>query len=264
MIPKIMGILNCTPDSFSDGGRYLAADLAVRHGVQLRQDGADWVDVGGQSTRPGATPVSVEEELERVMPVVSALTKEGVPVSIDTFQPEVARQALDVGANFLNDVTGFRNMEMRRLAQEYKPDICIMHMRGEPLTMQMNPHYDDVVHEVWSELEATAKEMEKIGLKPKQIYLDPGIGFGKSTEHNLQLLRQLGPHHWPVLIGVSRKSFLGRILGTEDEPAPIEERGWATLATEIFTAERGVAMIRTHAVRPLSDAFKVLRRLSSN
>lgn len=263
----LMGILNVTPDSFSDGGLYLDREAAVRHGLNLIGAGADIVDVGGESTRPGAQPVSVEEEIDRTAPVVEALAKAGAVVSIDTQKAPVARAAIEAGAAVVNDVGGLRDPEMVDLLREKAGlglSVCVMHMKGTPQTMQELAKYDDVVSEVEGYLLAQAGLAEASGLPRCRVWLDPGIGFGKTTEHNLALLRatgRLAEHGYPVLIGVSRKSFLGRILGGESTPLPTDQRLEATLAAELFAVERGAKIVRTHDVRATSLALKTQQRL---
>lgn len=250
--PALMAILNVTPDSFSDGGQFRTPEEAIGRGLALMAEGADLVDVGGESTRPGSQSVALEVELERVLPVVEGLVRAGVPVSIDTSKPDVARAALAAGVQVLNDVTGFRQEAMREVALEFRPAVVAMHMQGIPATMQAAPAYDDVVEEVTSELVQTAHELTASGLEPSQVWLDPGIGFGKSYEHNLLLLRHLSrlvSHGFPVLVGVSRKTFLGRILGG-DHPAPVADRFEASLAAQLWCQAAGARIIRCHDVRP--------------
>lgn len=243
-----MGILNVTPDSFSEGGLHFAAADAIRSGQKMVEDGADLIDVGGESTRPGAESVTVEEEIRRTIPVVSALAKLGLAVSIDTMKPQVARAALDAGAFLINDVSGFRNPAMRELVQDRKPTVCIMHMQGEPRTMQANPNYGDVVEEVRDYLLGVASELD---LSMDQIWIDPGIGFGKTIQHNLNLIRNLESlvqTGHPVLVGVSRKSFIGRLLSKTDQPLPVEDRLEGTLAAQVVVQMKGARVIRAHDV----------------
>jgi len=243
-----MGVLNVTPDSFSDGGRYPTLTAAIDHGVEMAEQGAGIIDVGGESTRPGADPVSEGDELDRVVPVVEGLVERGVAVSIDTAKPVVARAALEAGAVVVNDVTGLSDPRMAPLAAESSAGVVIMHMQGQPRTMQDDPHYDDVVGEVRDFLVARARLAEEAGVSRDRIAIDPGIGFGKSFEHNLTLLRNLTvlvDTGYPVLLGASRKAFLGRILGGS-VPAP--ERDPATGATVALAIEQGVAIVRVHNV----------------
>ena len=261
--PALMGILNVTPDSFSDGGLHLDPEQAVAAGRQMVADGADLVDVGGESTRPGAEPVTEAEELRRVVPVVQALCAEGIRVSIDTTKPVVAEACLAAGAVVLNDVTGFQNPELREVCARFGATACIMHMQGEPRTMQSNPSYDDVVGEVAAYLGAQAQLVQAAGVR--KVWVDPGIGFGKTTAHNLALLRHMGALTalgYPVLIGLSRKAFLGRILGTEAEPLPTSEREEATLAANLFAAAHGARILRVHNVRGHARSLRAWRALT--
>ena len=254
--PLIMGIVNVTPDSFSDGGLFLDADAAIAHGRQLAAEGAGILDVGGESTRPGADPVSVEEESRRVVPVVEGLADRGLEVSVDTSKVEVARAALDAGAALVNDVTAFRSApELAGLVAERGARCCLMHMLGEPRTMQTDPRYEDVVDEVRAFLEQRLAFAVSEGIPESRIWLDPGIGFGKTVEHNLELLRRLpeivaiGP---PVLVGTSRKSFLGKIGG-----AAVSGRLGGTIASNLIAWERGARIFRVHDVAPIADALAV-------
>ncbi len=252
MKPLIMGILNVTPDSFSDGGQFLDAPLAVRAGRQMAADGADWIDVGGESTRPGSEAVSVDEELRRVVPVIEGLASSGLKVSVDTQKPEVARLALEAGAAMINDVNGLRDEKMFDVISDHRPSVCIMHMQGSPATMQHNPTYADVAQEVLDFLVAQAKRVQMLGVQKDRIYLDPGFGFGKTAEHNVQLMRSL--HRFvgtgfPVLVGVSRKSWIGQISVGKGEPSlPVSEREEGTIAVQSYAQIVGASMIRTHNV----------------
>jgi dihydropteroate synthase len=245
-----MGILNVTPDSFSDGGLHFDRRDAVDAALRMIQEGADLIDVGGESTRPGAEPVSVEEEIRRTVPVIESLASKSIYVSIDTMKPEVARVALDAGAFLVNDVSGLRNPEMLELIHDRKPHVCIMHMQGEPRTMQANPSYEDVVEEVRSYLLNVAVSLKT--LSPNQVWIDPGIGFGKTIDHNLSLLHHLDrlvETGFPVLVGVSRKSFLGKILGEKGAPPQSGDRLEATLAAQIVAQVKGARVIRAHDVK---------------
>lgn len=260
MMPKILGILNVTPDSFSEGGRFTLVDQAVSHAQQMIADGAAMVDIGGESTRPGSDPVSVDEELARVMPACEKLASLGIPFSIDTSKPEVAASALDAGASLVNDVNGLRDLEMMDLVTKRNCPVCIMHMQGKPKVMQTNPAYRDVVLEVLEFLTRQAEQVENSGVSPENIWIDPGIGFGKTLEHNLSLIRHLETFvqtGFPVLLGVSRKSYLVKILGDCDPSDRLE----GTLATELYGAQQGVAWIRTHDVKGLSRALTVQSRI---
>lgn len=256
MIPKILGVLNVTPDSFSDGGEWMDRERALEHAVQMMAEGADFIDVGGESTRPGSLAVEVNEELRRVVPVVSDLVSKGIPVSIDTKKPLVAEMALELGASLLNDVSGFRDPKMLEVVQRFKPIVCVMHMQGDPQSMQQNPHYENVVQEVREWLTATAVRLTELGLTKEKIWIDPGIGFGKTLEHNLELLRHLKELvgvGFPVLIGVSRKRFLGTIL----EGAEAKDRLEGALATQVLAQQAGVHAIRTHDVAATVKAARV-------
>lgn len=259
--PALMGILNVTPDSFSDGGRHFGQSEAVDWGLKLFDEGADLVDVGGESTRPGAEPVPEEEELRRVIPVVRALARRGIPVSIDTMKPQVARAALSEGAFLVNDVSGLRSEEMVHVCAEAKCHVCIMHMLGEPRTMQANPVYADVVAEVSRYLECQAESAQNNGIPADRIWIDPGFGFGKTVAHNLELVRrfdELPRLGYPVLAGVSRKSFIGKVLGAEESPLPVEERLSGTLAVQAVLQMKGARVIRAHDVKESRQAIELV------
>jgi dihydropteroate synthase len=250
----IMGVLNVTPDSFSDGGAHPDAPSAIRAGIAMAEEGADWIDVGGESTRPGAAAVPDAEELKRVLPVVLGLVREGLRVSIDTRKTSVAAVCLEMGAGMVNDVTALSAPSMAEVCAAYGCTVCLMHMQGEPSTMQAAPSYEDVVEEVRAYLLSRAAFAEAKGIARKRIWIDPGIGFGKTVEHNLSLLHHLGrltKTRYPVLLGVSRKSFLGRITGA-DEP---RDRIEGALATQVLGQAQGVKMIRTHDVRATRRAI---------
>jgi dihydropteroate synthase len=254
---RIMGVVNVTPDSFSDGGLFLDTDDAVRHSLELVAEGADILDVGGESTRPGAEPVTEDEERRRVIPVLERVAdaQPRVQLSIDTSKPEVARAALDAGATCVNDVTAFRAAPaMAGLVAERGVECCLMHMLGEPRTMQDDPRYDDVVSEVKAFLEERLAFAVAEGVPEERVMLDPGIGFGKTLEHNLELLRRLDEIAVgrPVVVGTSRKSFLGRITGRE-----VGERLPGTIATNVLALERGASVFRVHEVAPVRDALAV-------
>jgi dihydropteroate synthase len=253
-----MGIVNVTPDSFSDGGLFLDADAAVEHGHRLAAEGASILDIGGESTRPGAEPVSAEEESERVLGVVERLAADGAArISIDTTKHVVAQEALDAGATIVNDVSAFRfDPEMAGLVAERDVDCCLMHMLGEPRTMQEDPRYDDVVSDVKAFLEERLAFAVSEGVAEERVWLDPGIGFGKTVEHNLELLRRLDEIvaiGRPVVIGTSRKSFLGKLAGGRDE----SDRVPGTIATNVLALERGAAVFRVHDVAQNADALAV-------
>jgi len=254
-----MGIVNVTPDSFSDGGLYLDPAKAIQHGHDLAAEGADWLDIGGESTRPGSEGVSLEAELERVIPVVEALAGPngpGVPVSIDTSKAEVARRAVEAGAQMINDVTALRgDPEMAEVCAESGAEVCLMHMLGEPRTMQEDPRYDDVVGEVRDFLAERMAAAVDAGVAEEKILLDPGIGFGKTLEHNLALiggLPEIAVLRRPLLVGPSRKRFIGEISGSDTE-----DRLAGTIAACIASAQRGVAILRVHDVGPVRQALAV-------
>jgi dihydropteroate synthase len=254
--PIVLGVVNVTPDSFSDGGRWLDPARAIRHGRDLVAEGAAILDVGGESTRPGAAPVAADEELRRVVPVLEGLA--GVPArrSIDTTKAVVARAALDTGADLVNDVTALRaDPELAGLVAERGAEVCLMHLRGEPRTMQDDPRYDDVVSDVKAFLEERLAFAVAAGIAEERVWLDPGIGFGKTIEHNLELLRRLDELvalGRPVLVGTSRKTFLGRITGRA-----AGERLPGTIATNVLALQRGAAAFRVHDVRPVAEALTV-------
>jgi len=257
MGPLIMGILNVTPDSFSDGGEWFAFESAIEHARRLVAEGADILDVGGESTRPRAEPVAVDEELRRVVPVVQALRGAGVQISVDTAKLTVAEAAVAAGATYVNDVTAFRQEpEMAGFVADRGCDCCLMHMLGEPRTMQDDPRYDDVVDDVRAFLEERVEFAVREGVREERIMVDPGIGFGKTLEHNLALLARLAEIvtlGFPVVIGTSRKSFLGRLTGRQDP----HDRVAATVATTVLALERGASVFRVHDVAPTRDALAV-------
>jgi dihydropteroate synthase len=255
--PLVMGVVNVTPDSFSDGGMYLDVHAAVEHGHELVRDGAAIVDVGGESTRPGAEPVPVEVELERVIPVVERLAQGGATVSVDTRKGAVAEQALQAGARVVNDVWAFRDdPSLAGLVAGAGAWCCLMHMRGsDPRTMQDEPVYDDVVADVKAFLEERLAFAVAEGVPEERVWLDPGIGFGKTLEHNLELLRRLDEIvsiGRPVVVGTSRKSFLGKLTGRDPR-----DRVAATTATNVIALERGASVFRAHDVREAVDALTV-------
>ena len=242
----VMGVLNVTPDSFSDGGRFVETDAAIAHGLKLHDDGADLVDVGGESTRPGADSVPASTEIDRVVPVVAALAARGVVVSVDTFKAEVAAAALDAGALIVNDVTALGDPQMAPLVAQDGAGLVLMHMQGEPRTMQQDPQYEDVVEDVSRALMAAAAEAIDAGVLKESICLDPGIGFGKLLTHNLDLLA-VGVAHladlgYPVLVGASRKAFIAEILG------PTDDRDPASGAAHVLAIASGASIIRSHNV----------------
>ncbi len=255
----VMGVVNVTPDSFSDGGRFISVEAAAAHGEALVAAGADLLDIGGESTRPGSASVDTEEELRRVVPVVAALSRRLplVPLSVDTSKPEVARKAVEAGAQLVNDITGLESEAMLRVVAELRVCACAMHMQGTPRTMQRDPTYDDVVAEVLDSLEAKLRRAEAAGIERHRVLVDPGIGFGKTLEHNLFLLKHLASLRLlgaPVLLGPSRKAFLGALTGGK----PPEARDVATAASVAAVAvSRGADVVRVHDVASTRDAVAV-------
>jgi len=262
--PLIMGIVNLTPDSFSDGGRYEQVDAAITHACALQDAGADILDIGGESTRPGARQVSAEEELRRVLPVLEALRDVGVPISVDTCKPAVMRAVLDAGADMVNDICGFRSDAAVAAVAASNCGLCAMHMQGEPRTMQDAPTYQNVVSEVADFLAARARALRAAGVERGRIVLDPGIGFGKTVAQNLTLLRDLATlraltEHYPLLIGVSRKSMVGHITGK-----PVDQRLPGSLAAMLAGVARGASIVRVHDVAATVDALAVWRAIQTN
>ncbi|MFH1877958.1 MAG: dihydropteroate synthase [Candidatus Omnitrophota bacterium] len=255
----LMGVLNVTPDSFSGGSVYNDTGLAVEKAERMVQEGADILDIGGESSRPGALPVPVEEELARVLPVLEAVKRAniGIPVSIDTYKSRVAEQALMKGADIINDITALRgDPAMAGVIAAYSAGVVLMHMKGNPENMQMDPVYGDIVEELLSYLACSVKTAEKNGICPEKIFIDPGIGFGKTTEHNLVILRELRRFTElgkPVLIGTSRKSFIGAITGK-----PVPERIFGTAGTVAASVMNGAFIIRAHDVREMRDVIDIV------
>lgn len=256
----VMGIVNVTPDSFSDGGRYNSVDLAVRRAQEMVSDGATFVDVGGESTRPGAAPVSEQEELDRVCPVVEAIAGEvDAVISVDTSTPSVIRESARLGAGLINDVRALERDGAVEATVETGLPVCLMHMKGAPGTMQQNPEYRHVVRDVATYLMDRVRVCEAAGIPAERILLDPGFGFGKTLEHNLQLLNaleQLRVLGYPLLVGMSRKTMLGQITGRE-----VSERLPASLAVATISALKGASVIRVHDVRETVDAVKVVKAM---
>jgi dihydropteroate synthase len=256
MDPLVMGVVNVTPDSFSDGGRFLDPARAIEHGRELAAEGADILDVGGESTRPGAEAVSSGEELLRVQPVVEALARDGLEVSIDTSKAVVAEAAIDAGATMVNDVTALRgDSELAGVCAQAGCEVVLMHMLGDPRTMQENPTYDDVVHDVRDFLADRIEYAISEGIEERRIWVDPGIGFGKTVEHNLELHRRLGELvelGRPVAFGSSRKSFIGKLTG-----AGVDRRIGGTIASNAIAYANGARMVRVHDVKPIRDALTV-------
>lgn len=258
--PLVMGIVNVTPDSFSDGGRYVSTAAAIDHAHQLMADGADILDVGGESTRPGAPPVGEQEELDRVLPVIEGLRGIDIPVSIDTFKPAVMRAAIAAGASMVNDINALQDAGALQAVAGSDAAVCLMHMQGAPQTMQQQPHYEDVIEEVGEFLRARIAAAEAAGIARERIVIDPGFGFGKTLAHNLALLRHLDAMRSlgvPVLAGMSRKSMLGAITGRE-----VGERQAASIAAALIAVQRGAAIVRVHDVRETADALKILNAVN--
>jgi len=253
----IMGVLNVTHDSFSDGGQFLDTEGAVAHARQLAAEGAEIIDVGGESTRPGAEPVPEAEELRRVLPVIARLAgADDFIVSIDTMKPAVARAAVEAGAGIVNDITGLRDPAMREVVQTTGAGAIAMHMQGTPRDMQQAPHYDDVVAEITNFFRQTFTACLACGIDPMRLAFDPGIGFGKTVEHNLALLRNLDAMRVggrPMVLGVSRKSFLGKVVGSSEWA----DRAWPTVALTSYGRTRGANVFRVHEARPNSEALRM-------
>lgn len=263
-IPRVMGIVNVTPDSFSDGGKFAATNLAIEHALKLAEEGADILDIGGESTRPNATPVSLQEELDRVIPVIEALVKQfkqdkqvNIPISIDTYKPQVMHAAIAAGASMVNDVRALQEDGALEVVAKTNVGICLMHMQGTPQTMQQNPHYDDVVNDVKAFLAARLQASVHAGVATSRILLDPGFGFGKTREHNILLLQNLQSFATlgqPLLVGLSRKSVLGQVTGND-----INARLYASIAASVLSAMKGAKMLRVHDVRATVEALKFVQ-----
>ena len=259
--PLVMGVLNVTPDSFSDGGRFHSLELALSHAEQMIAEGADIIDIGGESTRPGTPPLPLEEELRRVMPVLYALRDCGKPLSVDTYKPEVMREAIEAGVDMINDISGFRAKDALSAVKNGDCALCIMHMQGDPATMQMNPEYGDVTAEVTSFLRERIAAMEQEGIERDRLCIDPGFGFGKTLDHNLRLLKDIGKMQseldLPLLAGLSRKSMIGAITGR-----PVEQRMAGSVAAALVAVSHGARIVRVHDVAETVDALKVWRAAS--
>jgi dihydropteroate synthase len=255
--PAVMGILNVTPDSFSDGGRFVGRDAALRQAEGMAADGAAIIDIGGESTRPGAQAVSEQQELDRVIPVLEAVRNAvGTPISVDTSKAAVMREAVSAGASMLNDIRALRERGALQAAAELAVPICLMHMQGQPRTMQVDPQYDDVVREVREFLDARVLACRKAGIAGDLLVLDPGFGFGKTAQQNMEMLanlRQFTESGYPVLAGLSRKSTLGELTGR-----PVDERVPASVAAAVIAATRGADILRVHDVRETVDAMRVV------
>ena len=254
----IMGILNVTPDSFSDGGQYFDKSTAIKRAIQMVEDGADIIDIGGESTRPGSQPLAIEEELRRTLPVIEALTKEiNAPISIDTYKSEVAKRALDAGAAMVNDISGLRfDPEMPKVVSAYKVPVVIMHIKGLPKDMQKNPVYEALIPQIMDYLRDSIRSAKESGIAEDMIIIDPGIGFGKTFEHNLEIIHSLYNFtllEKPVLVGLSRKAFIGKILGD----VPAGERLEGTAAAIAISIINGANIIRVHDVKEMIKVAKV-------
>lgn len=262
--PVVMGILNITPDSFSDSGKYFKKDTAVEHALEMAENGADIIDIGGESTRPGAEPVSDEEELKRILPVIGEIvSKTNVPVSIDTYKSEIAEKALEAGAVIVNDISALRHSsDMAGIIAKHDAFVVLMHMLGEPKMMQKNPVYNNVVTEIYDFLDERCEFAVKHGIKNNRIIVDPGIGFGKTIEHNLEIIRNIDKFSelgYPVLVGVSRKSFIGKITG-----APIEKRLLGTAAVTAYCLSKGISIHRVHDVKEICQVRDIIHAIRGN
>lgn len=254
--PRVMGIVNVTPDSFSDGGKFASTERAVTHALQLIEEGADILDVGGESTRPGAVPVTLDDELKRVIPVIEALAKVGkVPLSIDTYKPEVMHAAIQAGASMVNDVRALQEKGALEVVAQSSVGVCLMHMQGMPQTMQQNPQYSNVIQEVKSFLESRLQACVDAGISHERIVLDPGFGFGKARAHNIALIQQLAnltELNQPLLVGLSRKSVLGQMTGSD-----VDSRLYASIAASVIASMNGAKILRVHDVGATVEALKV-------
>jgi len=253
----IMGVLNVTPDSFSDGGKYYDVRAAVEHAVRMVEEGADIIDIGAESTRPGAEPVSAEQELRRILPVLEQLVKQvAVPISIDTYKATVAEAALQAGAHIINDISGLRfDPRMKDVVAKYQVPVVIMHIKGEPRNMQQRPYYDDLIGEIYDYLAGSIEMATAAGVGPGQIVIDPGIGFGKRLPDNYEILKRLHEFqglHSPILVGPSRKSFIGRVLDL-----PPEQRLEGTIAAVVIAIQNGAHIVRVHDVRQIARACRI-------
>lgn len=261
--PQIMGILNVTPDSFSDGGKHHQKDQAIQHALQMIEDGANIIDIGGESTRPNASPVALEEELRRVIPVVEALSNYDVIISIDTSQPEVMRAAVQAGAHIWNDVRALTRPEALETAAELNIPVVLMHMRGEPTNMNQLDQYQDVTEDVIQELQQRLDQALAIGVKPENIIIDPGFGFAKNAQQNFQLLNEfwkLNRMGYPILSGLSRKRFIGEALNG----VPAQERAVGSVIGHLLSIQQGASIVRAHDVKATSDAIKVWNMMQNH
>ena len=260
--PQVMGIVNVTPDSFSDGGKFSQANIAVAHALELVKEGAAILDIGGESTRPNATPVSLQEELDRVIPVIEALVNEfkakqvNIPISIDTYKPAVMQAAIDAGASMVNDVRALQEAGALEVVAKSKVGVCLMHMQGTPQTMQVNPQYNDVINDINAFLQARLQATIDAGVPASRILLDPGFGFGKTREHNITLIQQLESFAnlgQPLLVGLSRKSILGQVTGND-----VDARLYASIAASVIAAQKGAKILRVHDVKATVEALKII------
>lgn len=260
--PLVMGIVNVTPDSFSDGGLHRRRDAALAHAMQLLEEGADIIDIGGESTRPGAQPVSIQEELDRVLPLIEALHDVPVPLSLDSFKPEVMRAAIAAGVQMVNDINALQDVAAMRVVAGSNVAVCLMHKQGNPQTMQLQPDYRDVLTEVDEFLRARIVAAESAGIDRQRIVIDPGFGFGKTLEHNVTLLRELKKLTElgvPVLAGLSRKAMLGALTGSS-----VGQRLPASVAAALIAVQRGAKIVRVHDVRATVDALKIWNAMSGD
>jgi dihydropteroate synthase len=260
--PLVMGILNTTPDSFSDGGQFNTVTTAVDRALQMHEQGADMIDIGGESTRPGAAPVTLDEEIARVIPVIEKLRQQStVFISVDTSKPELMKLAIHAGADMVNDVTALQNPGAIEVCAQHKVSVCLMHMQGEPRSMQHQPHYDDVLGEIRTFLQQRVRCCVQAGIAPNNIVIDPGFGFGKSLQHNLLLLKNLkllAAIPQPLLVGLSRKSMFGKLLNVE-----VSERLPASLAAAVLAYTNGARIFRVHDVKPTVDVLRVCHATST-
>lgn len=260
--PLVMGILNVTPDSFSDGGRFYTLEFALSHAEQMIADGVDIIDIGGESSRPGSVPLSLEEELDRVMPVIYALRDCGKPISVDTYKPIVMQEAIAAGVDLINDINGFRAVGALQAVKESDCGLCVMHKQGEPHTMQVQPSYDNVVTQVTAFLQQRVRVLEQTGIARERMMIDPGFGFGKTLEHNLALLKNIGKIQQsldlPLLAGISRKTMLGNLTGK-----PLEQRLAGSLAAALAAVSQGAKIVRVHDVAETVDALKVWQAVTA-
>lgn len=261
--PLVMGILNVTPDSFSDGGKFQSLDHAITHAEQMIEDGVDIIDIGGESSRPGATPLPLDEELKRVIPLIYALRDCGKPISIDTYKPEVMREAIIAGADMINDIRGFDSAEARAVVADSDVGLCVMHMQKSPETMQEQPHYQNATAEVLAFLRERCDQLVAAGVEKNRLSIDPGFGFGKTLEHNIELLRNIGLMQeelgLPVLAGISRKTMIGSITGK-----PVERRMAGSLAAALAAMAQGARIVRVHDVAETVDAIRVWQAVNTS